>query len=138
MKLKNYQSRSPIDNIFKDIEKTLIAHGAKQIVREYENGLVYSISFLVPTHKGDIFIKLPARVKQVQKLFDQQNIRYKPDQPYRAAWATIRDWISAQMALIDWEMVKLEEVFLPYAVDENGQTIFERLQNRNFKLGKGD
>ena len=137
--LKNYQSSLPLPNIFADIEKTLTTHGAKRIVRDYNNiGKIVAISFVVSANKGDLFIRLPARTERVKQIFDNQGIRYKEDQPYRTAWATIRDWISAQMALIDWEMVKLEEVFLPYAVGKNGQTYFEIIENNGFKLGSGE
>ena len=71
------------------------------------------------------------------RLFDQQGIRYKEDQPYRTAWATIRDWVSAQMALLDWDMVKLEEIFLPYMVHYDGHTYFEKLEEHGFVLPEG-
>lgn len=133
--LKNYASTSPIPNIFNAIEKTLTSHKAKQIVRDFDdNGRIVAISFLVETSKGPLGIKLPARFDKVEKIFQEQGIRYKEDQPYRAAWATIRDWVDSQMALIDWEMVKLEEVFLPYATNNKGQTFFEIVEESSFKL----
>lgn len=131
--LKNYASTASLPNIFNAIEKTLSTHGAKQIIRDYDdNGKISAISFIVKTNKGDLGIRLPARYDKVEKIFQDQGIRYKPEQPYRTAWATIRDWVDAQMALIDWEMVKPEEVFLPYAVVKSGKTYFEVLENRGF------
>jgi len=38
------------------------------------------------------------------------------------------------MALIDWDMVKPEEVFLPYAVNNDGRTYFEVIEERGFNL----
>ncbi len=138
MSLKNYESRSPLPNIFSAIEKTLSTHGAKQIIRDYDKqGRIISISFVVETSKGVMGIKLPARFDKVEQIFNEQGIRYKEDQPYRTAWATIRDWVDAQMALIDWEMVKPEEVFLPYGITKDGQTYFEALESRGFQLGPG-
>lgn len=136
--LKNYTSTSSLPNIFNAIEKTLATHGAKQIIRDFDNqGRIKAISFVIATNKGDLGIRLPARFDQVQRIFDDQGVRYKPEQPYRTAWATIRDWVDAQMALIDWEMVKPEEVFLPYAVHHTGKTYFEVIQESNFQLGSG-
>lgn len=133
--LKNYESSSPLPNIFAEIEKTLATHGAKQIVRDYDGaGRISAIAFIVPSKRGDLMIKLPARFDRVEQIFKEQGVRYKPDQPYRTAWATIRDWLSAQMALFDWEMVKMEEIFLPYAVGRDGQTYFEHFDNGT--LGK--
>jgi hypothetical protein len=136
--LKNYASTSALPNIFNAIEKTLAAHRAKSIIRDYDGqGRIKSISFVIDTPKGEIGIRLPARFDKVEKIFQDQGIRYKPDQPYRTAWATIRDWVDAQMALIDWEMVKPEEVFLPYAVNTDGRTYFEVIEDRGFSLESG-
>jgi hypothetical protein len=138
MALKNYKSQSALPNIFTAIEKTLSSHGARQVIRDYDNnGKISSISFLIYTSKGPLGIRLPARFDRVEKLFQEQGIRYQPDQPYRTAWATLRDWVDAQMALVDWEMVKPEEVFLPYAVTPNGETYFEVIENSGFLLTGG-
>lgn len=39
-----------------------------------------------------------------------------------------------QMALLDIQMVRFEEIFLPYIETENGQTIYERLEEKQFLL----
>jgi hypothetical protein len=136
--LKNYASTSALPNIFNAIEKTLATHGAKQIIRDYnKQGRISAIAFVITTKKGELGIRLPARFDQVERIFQEQGFKYKPEQPYRTAWATIRDWVDAQMALIDWEMVKPEEVFLPYAVHESGKTYFEVIENKGFQLGSG-
>jgi hypothetical protein len=132
MKLKNYESKAPIVNIFNEIEKTLSNHGAKQITRDYENGKITAVAFVVMSKKGPLAVKLPARFDRVERIFKDQGIRYKPEQPYRTAWATIRDWVSAQMALLDWEMVKIEEIFLPYMTNKDGKSFFEIVENKGF------
>jgi len=138
MPLKNYQSRSPLPNIFSAIEKTLASHGARQIVRDYDGGgRIVSISFSVQVNDQILGIKLPAKIDQVERIFQEQGVKYKPEQPYRTAWATIRDWIDAQMALIDWEVVRLEEVFLPYMVWQDGRTFFQVMEDKNFLIGEG-
>lgn len=38
------------------------------------------------------------------------------------------------MALVEIEMAKLEEIFLPYVADRSGKTLFERFEQTNFKL----
>ncbi len=63
---------------------------------------------------------------------------YGYEQAYRVAWRNILDWVQAQMALIEIEMTKLEEVFLPYMVAKSGKTYFETLENRQFQLESGN
>lgn len=135
MPLANYKSRSPLPNIFSEIEKQLITHGAKQVVRDYDGkGRVTAIAFVVEVKGKPVAIRLPARFDRVESIFKEQGLRYQPDQPYRTAWATIRDWVTAQMALIDWEMVKMQEVFLPYAINTNGKTYYEVIEDKQFLL----
>lgn len=52
----------------------------------------------------------------------------------RVAWRILKDWVEAQMALLDIQMVRFEEIFLPYIETENGQTIYERLEEKQFLL----
>ena len=39
--------------------------------------------------------------------------------------------------MIDTEMVKLEEIFLPYMAGQDGKTYFEILEHRGFMLPSG-
>ncbi len=135
--IKNYASKSPLENIFRAIQKTLAEHKAKQVMFNYDDqGRCAEIAFIVATPNRDLQIRLPARVDRVEELFERQGVRKRfPDQAYRTAWATLRDWLDSQMALLDWDMVKMEEVFLPYVViDPAGHTIFDILKNRNYLL----
>jgi len=52
----------------------------------------------------------------------------------RVSWRILKDWVEAQMALVETHMVTLEQVFLPYAVTDDGQTIYDRLRGSNFLL----
>ena len=38
------------------------------------------------------------------------------------------------MALLDIEMVRFEEIFLPYIETQNGQTVYEALEQKHFLL----
>lgn len=50
----------------------------------------------------------------------------------------LKDWVEAQMALLDIEMVRFEEIFLPYIETSNGQTIFQKLEEHQFLLETGE
>ena len=45
----------------------------------------------------------------------------------RTAWRITKDWVEAQMAIVETKMVTLPQVFLPYAVTQNGQTVYEKI-----------
>jgi hypothetical protein len=49
------------------------------------------------------------------------------DYCYRVAWRILRDWVDIQIALVEVDIVQMQEVFLPYVVQKNGQTLFENI-----------
>jgi hypothetical protein len=94
-------------------------------------------------------VKLPALVEKAQVVLKRQweagIISHKRgkekaigyEQAYRVAWRNILDWVEAQMALLEIEMVKMEEIFLPYMVNPKGETFFETLEKKGFLLKSG-
>jgi hypothetical protein len=119
----------------------LVKHGAKQITFDYgTDGKIYGVLFRIEVASKLLSIRLPARVDKVHAILGQQYqaglIRRKLDQEqaYRVAWRNILDWVVAQMTLLDIEMVRLEEVFLPYVVNSQGKTLFEVFETYQFQL----
>jgi hypothetical protein len=54
------------------------------------------------------------------------------EQATRVAWRILKDWIEAQLALIQTGMVSVEQVFLPFAQSSSGKTLCEVLRERKF------
>ena len=135
--LKNYTSDARVENSLAKIEGLVVKHGATQFFKEYKDGLVVDVVFIIPILSGELPIRLPARVDKVKQKLYGKRLAYTPameEQARRTAWANIRDWLDAQMALIETEQVKLEEIFLPYMTDRSGKTLFEHMQENQFKM----
>lgn len=146
--IKNYTSTSK--QTFDVIQKTLVSHGAQQIMFEYDDkGRIKTLNFALDLQGRMCGFKLPANVEKVEMIFyKNKKTRYdwqKPDpltedekaQAYRTAWANIRDWITAQMALIETEQVKMEEVFLPYMIIGKNKTLYQGMSENKFLLPEG-
>lgn len=141
-RLKNATSVSK--NVFSDIQKTLATHKVQQISFVYEtngSGRIEGIEFSIAIN-GNIYpFRLPARIKNVETvMYGKRTLtQTQKDQAYRTAWANLRDWISAQMAMIDTGMVRPEEVFLPYMIERSGnRTFFEAMTENQFLLPSGE
>ncbi len=78
------------------------------------------------------------RDKKTSAIFRRGNKKETGEQAYRVAWRNILDWVETQMALLEIEMAKMEEVFLPYMVNATGETFFERIEQRGFLLETGE
>jgi hypothetical protein len=54
------------------------------------------------------------------------------------AWRVIKDWVEAQLALIEANQVTIEQVFLPYAITAEGKTLYEQIaSDPRLLLGDG-
>lgn len=139
--IKNYTSGARIDLTVQRIQKILSRAGAKRITFEYkDDSKLKSVAFSVDTPKGEIPVALPARVEKVaQVMYGTTNLNQsRREQAERTAWKNIQDWIDAQMALVETEMVKIEEVFLPYMTNSDGRTFFEVMEDQAFLLPSGN
>lgn len=65
--------------------------------------------------------------------------RTREEHAYRVAWRILRAWVNVQMVLVELEIVQIQEVFLPYVVQKNGQTLFENIiSDPSLSLGSGN
>ena len=143
MPIKNYTTSIDVGKTVGQIQKTLVAAGAKAILSEFgDDGVMESVSFEIEGPNGNIRYKLPANIDGVCCVLDRQRVTPKyrgRDQASRVAWRIIKDWIEAQMALIESEMVDAKQVFLPYMIIRGGRTLYESIEEEGFKLlGSGE
>lgn len=147
MKLANYSTTVEVEKTITEIQHMLAAHGAKAVRIDYENEEPSGLSFLINTPKGDLAFRLPVRIDKVAHVLSTTRIRkrYRYDvhgeneqQASRVAWRIIRDWVRAQLAFIETEMVTLDQVFLPYmTVGKTSISFYEFMQNRLLALSEG-
>ena len=139
MAIKNYTTEVDVYKSLGEIQGALASHGARKIMAEYDAaGQPIGVMFGIETASGPRGFCLPANVEGVRAVFTEQGIKTKPEQAERTAWRNVRDWILAQMAIIEAGQVELEEVFLPYLVDRQGRTLYQLYQNDQLALGNGE
>ncbi|MCI8978571.1 MAG: hypothetical protein HFI99_16420 [Lachnospiraceae bacterium] len=141
MAILNYTTTVSAFKTAGEIEEILANHRAKSVMKNYENGAITGLSFLVDTGVQQIPVKLPVKVDECLKVLKKEKrenprkqIKDTWEQAERVAWRILKDWVEAQMALLDIEMVRFEEIFLPYIETKNGKTIYERLEEKQFLL----
>ncbi len=139
--IKNYTTSVATDKTIMEITRNLVKHGASQILTNYENGEASSISFIIhhPQYK-DMPFMLPADSGAVLRVLREQKVprTYQtPEQATRVAWRIVKDWIAAQMALLETEMVTIEQIFLPYLVTKTGRTLYDDMVGHHFQITGG-
>ncbi len=140
MAILNYTTTVDAFKTVSEIEYNLMKHKAKSIMKEYNGEQIVALSFLIDTGRQQIPVKLPVKINECYEILKREkkngsrNVKATMDQAERTAWRILKDWVAAQMALLDIEMVKFEEIFLPYIVDTSGRTMFERLEQQQFLI----
>lgn len=120
-----------------EISKLLAMAGAKQTLTSYsDDGEAEGLSFTIERNNVKIPFKLPVnwRAVMIAMQNDKKTSRSlcNKNQASRVAWRLILRWVQAQLALVEAGAVKIEEVFLPYAQQSNGQTIYQSFVEKKF------
>ncbi len=144
--LLNYSTTIPAERTVGEIQGLLARRGAKSILLDYDDeGNVESLSFLIQTNFGDRNYRLPANVEATWRTLVNhgKEKRLPPrfvsrEQAARVAWRIIKDWLEAQLALIETEQVVLEQIMLPYMIDRQGRTVYELMVDHHLALGEGE
>lgn len=120
-----------------EIQELLVAYGATAILTEYDNGEVIAVSFKHRTADIEIPYRLPSRWQEVKKLLAKgRRLSSNIDaEAKRIAWRQTRRWVEAQLAYVQTNQVKFEQVFLAYMqVGLGSETLYERLEGNRFKM----
>lgn len=145
MALLNYTTVIDVFKTLGEVQQLLTKSGARKIMVDYdEKGVPVKLSFLIPTIYGDLGYQLPARIDNVfavlQKQYSQNKVPRKyvsMEQAGRVGWRIVKDWLEAQVAFIESEMVTLDQVLLPYMTARGDKTVYELMQEQRMALPSG-
>jgi len=143
-KLKNHTTSITVEKTMGEIEKILATHGATHIFKMYNNeGTPTALAFKALVDGQEISFKLPMEENKILDVFKKHAFKGKLpkryindiDQARRTGWRIIKDWVDAQMNLIEIHLATLDEVFLPYMYDTlKDETMYDKLKQQNFNM----
>ncbi len=131
-----------------DIMSLLVKAGVSAVHTEYKDKKVVALSFSVEINTDvdyhdthTVPFRLPVRTEPLFLYFQNRrdsynradHVEWDRAKAERVAWRQIYRWIQAQLALIETDMVKFEEVFLPYVQTGIDETLFQKLEAKGFK-----
>lgn len=143
MPLLNYTTSIAPQKTVMEIQSMLAKAGASAILADYDTeGNIVALSFRLRDEGGqEISFKLPTAWQPVLDTLKRQGVSrglQTPEQALRVAWRITKDWVAAQLAIIETRMVTTAQVFLPYAITKNGQSVYEYIaSNSTLLLGSG-
>lgn len=135
----NYTTQIDATKTATEIQAMLARAGATRIGTEYNDGEVVGLAFEIETSPGvRTAFALPVDVDAMHQLLIQQDKagklsgsklrkdqRSSREQAARVAWRVIKDWIEAQLAIVETQMVTLDQVMLPYVTTGPQRTLYD-------------
>lgn len=145
MGILNYTTKLPVEKTVTQIHELLAKHGAKSVRTDYEDGRPAALLFLIGTEFGDQSFRLPANVKGVYgvlvrqwesgKLRTLSRRQLTVQHAERVAWRITKDWLEAQMAIVEASIATIDQVMLPYLQLDGGQrTLYEAVKAGRYEL----
>ena len=138
MPLLNYTTKVPAEKTAIEIMSLLSKKGATQVMMEFGGqGQPTGLKWRVDSSKGTLGFALPINPEAVYQVLTAERVlisnqQARKEQALRTAWRIVKEWVSAQMALIETGMVDMEEVFLPYMLTGD-RTVYQVLAEGNFR-----
>lgn len=140
MPIANYSTTVPAIKSIGEIQGILVTHGAKAIMMTFDdNKEAQGLSFIFATQFGDVPFRLPANIEKVEEVLNNQRVRtsVSREMASRVAWRILKDWVRAQVAILETEMVTIDQIFLPYMDVGKGKTLYEIMVNNRLALPAG-
>ena len=139
MPLLNYTTKVNAQKTVTEVMGLLVAKGANEVSIVYDDdqqpaGLRWTVqsprlgrvAFALPCNTEAVFVKLTEQ----RIMVTAQEARRQ--QAIRTSWRILKDWVEAQMALLETGMVTMDEIFLPYMLS-GGQTFYQALVAGEFR-----
>ncbi len=138
MPILNYTTSIQAQKTAGEIQSILAIKGAHSIAIDYEAAQPVALTFRLNIREQDVSFRLPCNwrgVEDVMRYDKKCPQRFKnSEQARRVAWRIVKDWVEAQLAIIESGQAEVAEVFLPYAITQSGETLFQRMTNDPSRL----
>lgn len=154
MPILNYTTKVPPERSVAEIITLLARKSAHSITQDFfEDGRHKAITFIMVAGGIPTRFQLPVNIDGVTAAL----LRDKPYNPSRhhggrdkytkkmrdlaewVSWRILKDWVAAQLAIVEAGMAEAAQVFFPYATEQSGRTIYELfIENNQKQLGSGE
>lgn len=138
MAILNYTTSIEAEKTISEITKCLVKHGATKIVADYQDLLPCAVTFCLTVDGQMVAFSLPANYEGVlQSMKKDKKVPQRlctKEQALRVSWRIVKDWVEAQMAIVEAKLADAAEVFLPYAVTKTGTTLYKEIRGNGMLM----
>ncbi len=145
MSVLNYTTSIAASKTIGEIQALLSQHGATRIAVDYVERAPSGLTFALVTPHGARLFTLPVNVDAMHRLLVAERragrlkggsraVMESREQAERVAWRVVKDWLAAQLALVQTEMAALDQVMLPYLHVDGDRTLYAAYTEREDML----
>lgn len=142
MAILNYTTTVSAEKTIGEIYQILLKAKAKEISFENDDeGDTIAVKFTIVFLENPLWFRLEPNWKGVLEAMERDRVpnKYRTGkQAFNVGWRIMKDAIEAQIAIVQSNQAEITQVFLPYAIDGDGKTVFQIFtEGRQKLLGTG-
>lgn len=136
MPILNYTTGIDAWKTVNEIQQILSRHKVSHFSIKNEGSFPVALSFTVDYNGQPINYLLPCNHEGVLRcLKNDRKVPQKSknaEQALRTSWRIIKDWVEAQLAIVEAELAPIHEVFMQYMIiNSTGETLSQKMLNGN-------
>ena len=134
MPILNYTTKIDAWTTVNEIQKIMSKHKVSHFSIKNDGSRPVALSFTIDYQGTPMNFLLPCNhggVWQVIRSDKSIESKYRnEEQAFRTSWRIVKDWVQAQLAIVEAQLASIQEVFIPYLVINNtGETLSQRILN---------
>ena len=134
MAILNYTTKIDAWKTVNEVQQILSKHKVSHFSIKNEGSFPVALSFCVDYKGQPLNYLLPCNHEGVLNCLKRDkkvpNANRNSEQALRTSWRIVKDWVEAQMAIVEAELASIQEVFMPYLViNSSGETLSNRILN---------
>lgn len=132
MAILNYTTNIDAWKTVNEVQQILSKHKVSHFSIKNEGSFPTALAFTIDYKGQPMNFLLPCNYQGVLACLKKDG-RIRPkyknsDQALRVSWRIVKDWVEAQLAIVEAELVPIQEVFMSYLiVNGKGETLAKKM-----------
>lgn len=136
MAILNYTTKIDAWKTVNEIQQILAKHKVSHFAIKNEGSFPVALSFTIDYLGKPLNFLLPCNHEGVLRCLKADRkipgSSKNSEQALRTSWRIVKDWVEAQLAIVEAEIMPIQEVFLSRLITNSaGETLSERVLNGN-------
>lgn len=132
MAILNYTTKIDAWKTVNEVQQILAKHKVSHFSIKNEGSFPIALSFTIDYKGHPLNFLLPCNHEGVLRCLKRdQHVPSKftnSEQALRTGWRIVKDWVEAQLAIVEADIAPIQEVFMPYLViNTSGETLAKKI-----------